>query len=100
MEVTLEVMRMLGGLLKREVARHYPEWTAAMALLTASEKLRIKNYQSVSQQQENERDCRTVVQQLVSLKPRSVVNTTPYKKEEEKIGTQKSHSLLRRLVKD
>ena len=38
----MEVMRMLDGLLKREVYRDDPQWTAAMALRTVSEKLWIK----------------------------------------------------------
>ena len=83
--------------MKREVARDYPEWTAAMALLTVSEKLQrkiIKTSASI------ERDCRTVIQQLVSSKPGSVLKRTPYKTKEQKIWTQKRHSLLRRLVKD
>ena len=34
-------MRMLGGLLEREVTRDDPEWTAAVASLTISEKVKI-----------------------------------------------------------
>ena len=41
-QVTPQVMRMLGGLLEREVTRGDPEWAAAMASLTISEKVRIK----------------------------------------------------------
>ena len=58
--VTPQVMRMLGELLEREVTADDPEWSAAMALLTVSEKVRIKP--SRRQHKENERDCRTIVQ--------------------------------------
>ena len=54
-----------GGLLEREATRDDPEWTAAMASLTVSEKVKIMP--SRRQHEENERDCRTIVQQLVSL---------------------------------
>ena len=40
-QVTPQVMRMLGGLLEREVTRDDPEWTAAVASLTVSEKVKI-----------------------------------------------------------
>ena len=55
-QVTSQVMRMLGGLLEREVTRDDLEWVAAMASLTISEKVRIKP--SRRQHKENERDCR------------------------------------------
>ena len=51
---------MLGGLLEREVTRDDREWAAAMASLTVSERVQIKP--SRRQHEENERDCRTVVQ--------------------------------------
>ena len=76
-QVTLEVMRILGGLLEREVTRDDPEWAAAMASLTVSEKVRIKP--SRRQHKENERDCRTVLQQLVSWIPQSVLMRRSYK---------------------
>ena len=41
-QVTPQVMRMLGGLLEREVTRDDPEWTAAVASLTVSENLENK----------------------------------------------------------
>ena len=41
------VKRMLGELLEREVTRDDPEWAAAMASLTVSEKLRL-SYQDVN----------------------------------------------------
>ena len=70
MQVTPQWMRMLGGLLEREVTGDEPDWAAAMASLTVSEKIRIKP--SRRQHEENERDYRTVVQQLVSSIPQSV----------------------------
>ena len=39
--VTLQVIQMLGGLLKRELSRDGPERAANMASLTVSEKVRI-----------------------------------------------------------
>ena len=40
-QVRPQVMRMLGGLLEREVTRDDPEWAAAVASLTVSEKVKI-----------------------------------------------------------
>ena len=40
-QVTPQVMRMVGGLLEREVTRDYPEWAAAMAYITVCEKVKI-----------------------------------------------------------
>ena len=40
-QVTPQVMQMLGELLEREVTRDDPEWAAAMASLTVSEKVKI-----------------------------------------------------------
>ena len=76
MQVTPQVMRMLGGLLEREVTRDDPEWTAAVASLTFSEKVKIKP--SRRQHEENGRDCRTIVQQLVSSIPHEVLTSTSY----------------------
>ena len=59
-KVILEVMQMLGRFLERGVNKDNPEWTAAMASSTVSEKVRIKP--SRHQHKENEMDCRTVVQ--------------------------------------
>ena len=58
-QVTPQVMRMLGGLLERELTRDDPEWAAAMASLTVSEKMKIMP--SIRQHKENERDCRSIV---------------------------------------
>ena len=86
-QVTPQVMRMLGGLLEREVTRDDPEWPAAMASLTVSEKVKIRP--SRRQHKENERDCRTIVQQLVSSIPQNVLTRTSYKRKEQGNGTQK-----------
>ena len=40
-QVSPQVMRMLGGLIEREVTRDDPEWAVAMASLTVSEKVKI-----------------------------------------------------------
>ena len=79
-QVTPEVMRMLGRLLEREVSRDDPEWAAAVASLTVSEK--VKNMPSRRQHKEKERDCRTIVQQLVSSKPHEVLTSTSYRRKE------------------
>ena len=73
-QVTPGLMRMLGILLEREVTRDDPVWAAATASMTVNEKLRIKP--SRCQHKENDRDCRTVVQQLVSSIHRSVLFKT------------------------
>ena len=79
-QVTPAVMRMLCGLLKREVTRDDPEWAAPMELLTVSEKLRMKP--SRRQHKENERYFMTVVQHLVPSIPQSVLMRTPNKEKE------------------
>ena len=73
-QVTPQVMRMLGGLLEREVTRDDPEWAGAVASLTVSEKVKIMP--SRRQHKENERGCRTIVQQLVSSIPHEVLTNT------------------------
>ena len=80
-QVTPQVMRMLGGLLEREVTRDDPEWTAAVASLTVSEKVKIMP--SRRQHEENERDCRTIVQQLVSSIPQEILTSTSYGQNEQ-----------------
>ena len=72
--VTPQVMRMLGGLLEREVTRDDPEWTAAVTSLTVSEKVKIMS--SRRQHEENLRDCRTIVQQLVSSISQEILTST------------------------
>ena len=86
-QVTPQKMRMLGELLEREVTRDNPEWAAAMASLTVSEKVKIMP--SRRQHRENERDCKTRVQQLVSSIPQSVTTSTSYKRKEQMNGTQR-----------
>ena len=93
MQVTPQVMQMLSGLLEREVTRDDPEWAAAMALLTVSEKVRIMP--SRRQHKENERDCRMVAQQLKPSIPQSGLMMTSSNQKEQEIGTQKKLSLLR-----
>ena len=68
-QVTRQVMRMLGGLLEREVTRNGPEWAADMASLTVREKVKIMP--SRRQHKKNEKACGTVDQQLISSIPRS-----------------------------
>ena len=80
-QVTPQVMQMLGGLLEREVTRDDPEWTAAVASLTFSEKVKIMP--SRRQHEENERDCRTIVQQLVSSIPQEILTSTSYGQKEQ-----------------
>ena len=80
-------MRMLGGLLETELTRDDPEMAAAMASLTTSEKVKIRP--SRRQHKENEKDCRTIVQQLVSSKPHDVLTSTSYSCKEQGNDTQK-----------
>ena len=87
-QVTPQVMRMLDGLLKREVTRDDPEWTAAVASLTNRAKVKIMP--SRRQHEENKRECRTIVQQLVSSIPHEVLTSTSYgrKKTEEQYAKE------------
>ena len=80
-QVTPQVMRMLGGLLEREVTRDDPEWTAAVALLTVSDQVKIMPFRR--QHEENERDCRTIVQQQVSSIPHEILTSTSYGRKEQ-----------------
>ena len=84
-QVTPQVMRMLGGLLEREVTRDDPEWTAAVASLTVREKVKIMP--SRRQHEENERDNRTIVQQLVSSIPHEVFTSTSYGWKDKRMKT-------------
>ena len=86
-QVTPQVMQMLGELLEREVTRDDPEWAAAMASLTVSEKVKIML--SIRQHKKNERDCRTIVEQLVSSIPQNVLTSKSYKRKENVKGTQR-----------
>ena len=56
------------------MTRDDPEWTASVASLTIREKVRIMP--SRRKHEENERDCRTIVQQLVSSIPHEILTST------------------------
>ena len=86
-QVTPQVMRMLGVLLERELTRDDPDWTAAVASLTVREKVKIMP--SRRQHEENERDCRTIVQQLVSSIPHEILTSTSYGQKEQGGSKQK-----------
>ena len=86
-QVTPQVMRMLGEMLERKVTRDDPEWTAAVASLTVSEKVKIMP--SRRQHEENERDCRTIVQQLVSSIPHEILTSTSYGQKEQESSTRR-----------
>ena len=86
-QVTPQVMPMLGGLLQREVTRDDPEWAAAMASLTVSEKVKIMP--SKRQHKDNERDCRSINQQLVSSIPHEVLTRVSYGRKEQGYDTRK-----------
>ena len=87
-QVTPLVMRTLGGLLEREVTRDDPEWTAAVASLTVRKKV-VKIMPSRRQHGENERDCRTIVQQLVSSIPHEILTSTSYGRKEQGSSTRR-----------
>ena len=87
MQVTLQVMRMLGGLLEREVTRDDPKWAAATASLTVSEKVKIMP--SIRQHKDNERDYRSIVQQLVFSIPHEVLTSTSCGRKKQGNDTQK-----------
>ena len=86
-QVTPQVMRMLGELLEGEMTRDDPEWAAAMASLTVSEKVKIRP--SGHPHKENERQCRTIVQQLVFSIPQNVLTSTSCKRKDQVKGTQR-----------
>ena len=69
------------------MTRDDPDWAAAVASLTVSEKVKI--IPSRLQHKENERDCRTIVQQLVSSLPHEVLTSTSYFRKEQENDTQK-----------
>ena len=58
-----------------------------MASLTVSEKVKITP--SRRHHKENEKDCRTIVQQLVSSIPHEVLTSTSYGRKEQGSDTQK-----------
>ena len=61
--------------------------TAAIASLTVSEKVKIMP--SRRQLKENERDCRTIIQQLVSSITHEVLTSTSYKRKDYGNDSQK-----------
>ena len=69
------------------MTRDEPEWAAAVASLTVSEKVKIMP--SRRQHKENERDCRTIVQQLVSSITHEVLTSTSYGRKEQENEKQK-----------
>ena len=58
-----------------------------MASLTVSEKVKIMP--SRRQRAENERDCRTIVQQLVSSIPHEILTSTSYGQKEQRSSKRK-----------
>ena len=95
-QVTPQVMRVLGGLLERELNRDDPDWTAAVASLTDREKVKIMP--SRRQHAETERDCRTIVQQLVSSIPHEILTSTSYGQNEQ--GSSKRKKTVTFLYQD
>ena len=71
------------------MTRDDPEWAEAVASLTVSEKVKIMPSRSRRQHKENERDCRTIVQQLVSSIPHEVLTSTSYGRKEQGSDRQK-----------
>ena len=69
------------------MTRDDTELKAAMASLAVSEKVRIEP--SRRQHKENEKDCRTVLQQLLSSVLESVLMRTSYRQKEQEIRTQR-----------
>ena len=69
------------------MTRDDSEWAAAMASLTVSEK--VKTMQSIRQHKDIERDCRSIVQQLVSSIPHEVITSTSYGQKEQGSNTRR-----------
>ena len=90
-KVTPQVMWMLGGLLEREVLSDDPEWAAAVTSLTVSEKMTITPFRR--QHKEHERDCRTIIQQLVSSITYQVLTSTSYGRKEQGSDAQKKKTV-------
>ena len=63
-----------------------------MASLTVTEKVKIMP--SRRQHKKNERDCRTIVQELVSSIHQNVLTSTSYKQKEQVKGTQRKNVTL------
>ena len=69
------------------MTRDDPDWIAAVASLTVSEKMKIMP--SRRQHEENERDCRTIVQQLVSTIPHEILTSTSYGRKKQGSSTRR-----------
>ena len=63
------------------MTRDDPEWTAAVASLTVRKKVKIMP--SIRQHKDNDRDCRSIVQQLISSIPQEVSISTSYGRKEQ-----------------
>ena len=80
------------------MTRDDPQWAAAVGSLTVSEMVKIMP--SSRQHKENERDCRTIVQQLVSSIPHELLTNTSYgRKEQGTIRKRKPLPLWTRIKK-
>ena len=71
-----DVMEKLRDLLDREVVRHDREWMETMRRLTVTEKTEKRPVSIRSRGVE--RDCRSIVNQLVSLMPKEVLLRTSF----------------------
>ena len=80
------------------MTRDDPEWAADMASLTVREKVKIMP--SRRQHKDNKRDCRTIVQQLVSSISREVLTSTSYKRKEQGNDTHKKNVTFKDQRKD
>ena len=78
------------------MTRDDPEWTAAVASQTVREKVKIMP--SRRQHEENERDCRTIVQQLVSSIPQEILTSTSYGQKEQ--GSSKRKKIVTFVDRD
>ena len=87
-----EVIRMLGVLLEREVSRDDPEWAAARALLTVSEKVQIKPSRRQHKKKRKglyDRGLATsilVSSSILNQYPQSILMKTSYKKKNRRPG--------------
>ena len=75
--VAPDVMGKLRDLIDREVDRHYHEWMETMQRLTITE--RTERRPVTIRSRDVERDCRSIVNQLVNSMPKDVLLRTPYK---------------------
>ena len=86
-QVNTQVMRMLGELLERDMTRDEPEWAAAMAALTVSEKV------TIMPSRRQHKEMKGIVGQLFSNYcphyNQTVLTSTSYKRLEKVKGTQR-----------